>query len=86
MFGILCPGHNLNVIGQLMSDHEVVLTTPAWTNHVAVFLTGSRPFAQGTGASVYLINRSGGGHIFLGGISNDKPSVIFKIQGECFFD
>ncbi len=52
-------------------------------NHVVVFLTGQVPFSQGYGGSVYFgwpSPEAGGiSWQFLGHISNDKPSAIFKI-------
>ena len=52
-------------------------------NHVVVFLTGQVPFSQGFGGSVYFgwpSPESGGiSWQYLGYISNDKPSAIFKI-------
>ena len=53
-------------------------------NHVIVFLTGQVPFTEGFGGSIYIGWPSpdvAGGITwqFLGYISNDKPSAIFKI-------
>ena len=50
-------------------------------NHIVIFLTGSIPFQQGFGASVYLhwTNVSSDIWQLLGMISNEKPSAIFKL-------
>ena len=52
-------------------------------NHIVVFLTGQMPFTQGFGGAVYFGWPSPeSGSIswqFLGFISNEKPSAIFKI-------
>lgn len=52
-------------------------------NHVVVFLTGQVPFNQGFGGSIYFgwpsPEASGISWQFLGYISNDKPSAIFKL-------
>ena len=52
-------------------------------NHVVVFLTGQVPFNQGYGGSIYFgwpSAESGGvSWQFLGYITNDKPSAIFKL-------
>lgn len=52
-------------------------------NHVVVFLTGQVPFSQGFGGAIYFgwpSPETGGiSWQFLGYISNDKPSAIFKL-------
>ena len=58
-------------------------------NHVVVFLTGQVPFSEGYGGSIYFGWPSSTGAAaagldgvswqYLGYISNDKPSAIFKI-------
>ena len=51
-------------------------------NHVVVFLTGQVPFSDGFGGGIHFGLSSPEGGIswqFLGFISNEKPSAIFKI-------
>jgi len=52
-------------------------------NHIVVFLTGQIPFTDGFGGSIYFgwpSQESGGiSWQFLGYISNEKPSAIFKL-------
>lgn len=51
-------------------------------NHIVVFLTGQVPFSDGFGGGIHFGLSSPEGGIswqFLGFISNEKPSAIFKI-------
>ena len=51
-------------------------------NHIVVFLTGDVPFSDGFGGSIYFGWPTGTGEVawqFLGYITNDKPSAIFKL-------
>lgn len=51
-------------------------------NHIVVFLTGQLPFSDGFGGGIHFGLSSPEGGVswqFLGYISNDKPSAIFKI-------
>lgn len=50
-------------------------------NHIVVFMTGSEPFPEGIGGSVYLQWASSDKWQLIGHITNDKPSAIFKISG-----
>ncbi|VDN20253.1 unnamed protein product [Gongylonema pulchrum] len=51
-------------------------------NHVVVFLTGISPFPDGTGGAVYIrwpqLGVETNWH-YLGSISNNKPSAIFRV-------
>lgn len=57
-------------------------------NHVVVFLTGQVPFSEGFGGSIYFGWPSNAGAMglegvswqYLGYITNEKPSAIFKIS------
>ena len=51
-------------------------------NYIVVFLTGQVPFSDGFGGGIHFGLSSPEGGVswqFLGFISNDKPSAIFKI-------
>lgn len=52
-------------------------------NHVVVFMTGVMPFPDGFGGAVYFSWPAEGGPAwyFLGVLTNDKPSAIFKVAG-----
>ncbi|PJF17510.1 Zinc finger, C2H2 domain-containing protein [Paramicrosporidium saccamoebae] len=62
-----------------------VLPEPATINHIVVFLTGSVQFDEGTGASIYCNSDVGAAQgtawKFLGVLTNDKPSAVFKVSG-----
>ncbi len=90
MFGVIVPGDALNVNPKIVSDSELSFQLRPESNHVVVFLTGHLPFPPGMGGSVYIVGESqqsiGGqassgvkDYIFMGFISNDKPSAIFKL-------
>ncbi|GAA5909996.1 Opi10p [Sporobolomyces salmoneus] len=49
-------------------------------NHITVFLSGQAPFPEGYGATVHL-EIPGKGFQLIGGLSNDKPSAIFRLRG-----
>ncbi|GAA5939312.1 Opi10p [Sporobolomyces koalae] len=49
-------------------------------NHITVFLTGQAPFPEGYGATVHL-EIPGKGFQLIGGLSNEKPSAIFRLRG-----
>jgi len=52
-------------------------------NHVVVFMTGAQAFPCGLGGAVYFSwpAASGPAWYFLGFLTNDKPSAIFKVAG-----
>ncbi|PIK50095.1 hypothetical protein BSL78_13021 [Apostichopus japonicus] len=59
------------------------ITNPETVNHVVIFMTGSSPFPDGTGGAVHFgfASPTGIHWHFVGFISNEKPSAIFKISG-----
>ncbi|KFD55302.1 hypothetical protein M513_03943 [Trichuris suis] len=68
---------------QIDSTHLVFpLLNPEGINHVVVFLTGLTPFPENYAGAVYLSFPAAGGErawLYLGFISNRKPSAIFKV-------
>ena len=82
MFGCIVPGRLAQFDVQQVSENQVVFTVPECEkiNHLVIFLTGSSPFPDGFGGSVYLCwPKPDLSWNLLGFISNDKPSAIFKI-------
>ncbi|XP_018024353.1 protein OPI10 homolog isoform X2 [Hyalella azteca] len=71
---------------EAVGDTRFVITLPDADsiNHVVVFMTGAQPFPDDLGGGVYFSWPSPDGapewH-FLGTITNQKPSAIFKISG-----
>ncbi|XP_065669377.1 protein Hikeshi [Hydra vulgaris] len=82
MFGCIVPGRLVQFVYQQISDAQIVFLLPNCEsiNHLVIFLTGSQPFPEGYAASIYLCwpNSEVAWHM-LGFVSNDKPSVVFKI-------
>lgn len=67
---------------QQVSETQVIFNLPCCDqiNHVALFLTGSQPLPDGCAAAIYLCwPKPTPAWFMLGHISNDKPSVIFKV-------
>lgn len=68
-----------------MDTNKFLITIPNadCINHVVVFLTGQCPLPDGLASAVYFSfpnPSSPPAWIYLGYISNDKPSAIFKIN------
>lgn len=86
MFGLIVSGRLVQTDFTAVSETRFVTTVAEadTINHVVVFLTGSQPFPDGYGGAVYFSWPSPDGapvwH-FLGTITNQKPSAIFKISG-----
>ncbi|KAI8901338.1 hypothetical protein BC833DRAFT_578366 [Globomyces pollinis-pini] len=51
-------------------------------NHIVIFLLG-QPFPEGFGATVHFLwpSTTNPSWVFLGILTNDKPSAIFKLGG-----
>ncbi|CAG9858225.1 unnamed protein product [Phyllotreta striolata] len=86
MFGVIVSGRLVQTEFQQISVTQVVTTIPDADNinHIVVFLTGTTPFPEGTGGQVYFSwpdPHAPPNWQLLGFISNQKPSVIFKISG-----
>ncbi|KHJ45151.1 C-5 cytosine-specific DNA methylase [Trichuris suis] len=84
MFAVIVAGRPvLTEYTQIDSTHLVFpLLNPEGINHVVVFLTGLTPFPENYAGAVYLSFPAAGGErawLYLGFISNRKPSAIFKV-------
>ncbi|KAK2141896.1 hypothetical protein LSH36_1023g02068 [Paralvinella palmiformis] len=83
MFGLIVVGRLVQTEFQQVSDHQVVfpIENAAGINHIMVFMTGQTPFPDGMGGAVYfcLPSAEGESWFFLGQITNNKPSVLFKV-------
>ncbi|CAI4231894.1 unnamed protein product [Auanema sp. JU1783] len=83
MFAIVAAGKLPQQFSQF-GETEFLCEVPniESVNHVVIFMTGTQPFPADFGGSVYIrwprANAESNWH-YLGFISNDKPSAIFKI-------
>ncbi|GAA5950640.1 hypothetical protein JCM3765_000560 [Sporobolomyces pararoseus] len=83
MFAFVVPGRLVQQTLQDPSSPERFLAQidkVEELNHITVFLTGQAPFPQGYGATVHL-EIPGKGFQLIGGLSNEKPSAIFRLRG-----
>lgn len=85
MFGLLISGRLVDTsFREVDQTHCVIdIQNADAVNHIVVFLTGTQPFPDGTGGSVYFCWPDGNGAPnwqLLGVLSNEKPSAIFKIS------
>lgn len=79
----VCVQVNTNVEQVDANSFVLALEEADSINHVVVFLTGQVPFSQGFGGAVYFgwpsPEAAGLSWQYLGYITNEKPSAIFKI-------
>jgi len=88
MFGLLVSGRLVDTsFRQVDQTHFVIdVVDPDSFNHVVVFLTGQVPFPAGMGGAVYCAWPPKDPGVaepvwqFLGIVTNDKPSAIFKVS------
>lgn len=86
MFAVVVSGRLVQTEYQQVTESQFIFSIPnaEQINHVVVFMTGVQAFASALGGAVYfswpdaLAERT---WQFLGCISNNKPSAIFKITG-----
>lgn len=85
MFACLVAGRLVQTnVQQVDPTHFVCeIANPESVNHVVIFMTGTSPFPEGTGGAVHFgfASPTGVEWHFIGFLSNDKPSAIFKISG-----
>ncbi|CAG2179853.1 unnamed protein product [Oppiella nova] len=84
MFGLIVSGRLVQTDFVSVDVNKCLITIQNADdiNHVVVFMTGSQPFPEGMAGTVYFSfpdPLSPPTWIYLGFISNDKPSAIFKI-------
>jgi hypothetical protein len=84
MFGVIVSGRLAQADFQCLDTNKFLLTIPEADsiNHVVVFMTGITPFPPGMGGSVYFSwpdPTSPPSWTYLGFISNEKPSAIYRI-------
>ncbi|KAJ8668072.1 hypothetical protein QAD02_009735 [Eretmocerus hayati] len=85
MIGLIVSGRLVQTDFQQITENQCLITVPDADNinHIVIFLTGTIPFAEGMGGAVYFSwpdPNAPPNWQFLGYISNDKPSAIFKIS------
>jgi len=84
VFGMVVAGRLVSTDFQLVDETHFALTVPEADDvrHIVVFLTGSQPLPENSAAGVYFSwpePNSPPTWIFLGYISNKKPSAVFKV-------
>uniref|UniRef100_L7LZI1 Uncharacterized protein n=1 Tax=Rhipicephalus pulchellus TaxID=72859 RepID=L7LZI1_RHIPC len=85
IFGAIVTGRLVQTDFQTVDQTKFLINIPDpdSINHIVVFLTGTQPFPEGFGGSVYFCYPSPeavGNWQLLGFISNAKPSAIFRIS------
>lgn len=83
MFGLVASGRLIDTNAQQVDANKFVfpLLEPQLVNHVVVLLLGTVPLDPGFGAAVYLCSGAPEpSWQYLGFISNEKPSAIFKLK------
>ncbi|KAG0657059.1 hypothetical protein C6P46_006721 [Rhodotorula mucilaginosa] len=83
MFAFLVPGRLVQPVNQLPEApgrFAAQIPDAQELNHVAVFLTGQAPFPEGYGCTIHL-EAPGKGWQLIGGLTNAKPSAIFRLRG-----
>ncbi|KXN89715.1 hypothetical protein AN958_05255 [Leucoagaricus sp. SymC.cos] len=83
MFGCCVAGRPLQTNLQQIDETHALFELPQASNinHVCVFLLGTVPFPDGYGATVHFFWPGKGFQLLGMQLSNDKPSVIFRLRG-----
>ncbi|KAF0299423.1 Protein OPI10 [Amphibalanus amphitrite] len=84
VFGMIVAGRLVSTDFQAVDETHFVINVPEADNirHIIVFLTGSQPLPDNTAAGVYFSwpePNSPPTWIYLGFLSNSKPSAVFKV-------
>ncbi|CAH8526880.1 unnamed protein product [Schistosoma turkestanicum] len=83
MFAALVAGRPVQTNFNLVSESQFLLDVPPLNdvNHIVVFLTGQTAFPPNMGGGVYLGIQQNGvpNWYFLGILTNEKPSAIYKV-------
>ncbi|CAI5447546.1 unnamed protein product [Caenorhabditis angaria] len=83
IFGVIVSGRlPIEVLPVSETEFSCEIFDADSINHVVVFLTGSQPFPDGFGGSVYIrwpTSESSMNWHYLGFVCNQKPSAIFKV-------
>ncbi|ORY85621.1 inositol metabolism protein Opi10 [Protomyces lactucae-debilis] len=81
MFGAICAGRPVQTNLVQVDQNKFVFSLPdaASINHITVFLLPEQPFPEGYAATVFF-SWPGKDFQLLGGLSNAKPSAIFKVK------
>eukprot|EP01129_Flabellula_baltica_P010009 TRINITY_DN4180_c0_g1_i1.p1 TRINITY_DN4180_c0_g1~~TRINITY_DN4180_c0_g1_i1.p1 ORF type:complete len:206 (-),score=43.06 TRINITY_DN4180_c0_g1_i1:32-619(-) len=82
MFAVLVAGRLVQTQHTQVSPTQIVFNLDDVTDihHVVVFLTGSSPLPEGTGALIYLGWPPFEDFGCIGYLTNEKPSAIFKVS------
>lgn len=85
MFGCIAAGRPVqtNLVQVDSSKYVFELTNAESINHLVIFLAGQQ-FPQGYGATVHFLwpQQQNPQWSFLGVLTNEKPSAIFKLSGQ----
>ncbi|OMH79754.1 Protein OPI10-like protein [Zancudomyces culisetae] len=81
MFGCIVAGRLVQTDLDQVGEHQFVfkIPEPQLANHIVVFLLGTIPFNPGYAATVHF-RWPASEWKFLGIVSNEKPSAIFKVK------
>ncbi|GAA6028213.1 hypothetical protein JCM8097_006920 [Rhodosporidiobolus ruineniae] len=83
MFAVVVPGRLVQPVQQVPESPErfaAQIENAQELNHLTVFLTGQAPFPEGYGCTIHL-DAPGKGWQIIGGLTNAKPSAIFRLRG-----
>ncbi|KAG5519248.1 hypothetical protein PMAC_002336 [Pneumocystis sp. 'macacae'] len=81
MFGVICAGRPIQTNIQQIENNKFifVLENALTINHIVIFLLPDKSFHDNFGATVHF-QYSGKSFQLLGGLSNKKPSAIFRLK------